>query len=31
MIEVMSRLDERIGDDDEYDLDLFLEEAVPQD
>jgi ferredoxin len=28
MIEVMARLDERLGDDDEPDLDLLLEEAV---
>ena len=28
MIEVMSRLDERLGDEDEPDLDLLLEEAV---
>ena len=30
MVEVMSRLEERIGDEDEPDLDLFLEEAVSQ-
>ncbi|MBA7657921.1 hypothetical protein ES703_65864 [subsurface metagenome] len=30
MIEVMSRLERRIGDEDEPDLDLFLEEAVSQ-
>ena len=30
MIEVMSRLGQRIGDEDEPDLDLFLEEAVSQ-
>ena len=28
MIEVMSRLEQRIGDDDEPDLDLFMEEAL---
>jgi ferredoxin len=28
MVEVMSRLKERIGDEDEPDLDLFLEEAI---
>ncbi len=28
VVEVMSRLQQRIGDDDELDLDLFLEEAV---
>ena len=28
MVEVMSRLEQRIGDEDELDLDLFLEEAV---
>jgi epoxyqueuosine reductase QueG len=28
MVEVMSRLEGRIGDEDEPDLDLFLEEAV---
>jgi hypothetical protein len=28
MIEVMSRLERRIGDGDEPDLDLFLEEAL---
>ena len=31
MIEVMSRLEQRIGDEDEPDLDLFLEEAISQD
>lgn len=30
MVEVMSRLQQRIGDEDEPDLDLFLEEAVSQ-
>ena len=30
MVEVMSRLEERIGDEDEPDLDLFLEEAISQ-
>ncbi|MAF85010.1 MAG: hypothetical protein CL875_00770 [Dehalococcoidales bacterium] len=30
MIEVMSRLEKRIGDEDEPDLDLFLEEALSQ-
>jgi len=30
MIEVMSRLERRIGDEDEPDLDLFLEEALSQ-
>ncbi len=30
MIEVMSRLEQRIGDEDEPDLDLFLEEAIGQ-
>ena len=30
MIEVMSRLEQRIGDEDEPDLDLFLEEALSQ-
>ena len=30
MIEVMSRLERRIGDEDELDLDLFLEEAASQ-
>ncbi len=30
MIEVMSRLDERMGDGEEPDLDLFLEEALSQ-
>jgi ferredoxin len=28
MVEVMSRLERRIGDEDETDLDLFLEEAI---
>lgn len=28
MLEVMSRLEQRIGDEDEPDLDLFLEEAI---
>jgi len=28
LVEVMSRLAQRIGDDQEPDLDLFLEEAV---
>jgi hypothetical protein len=28
MAEVMSRLEQRIGDDEEFDLDLFLEEAI---
>jgi ferredoxin len=28
MVEVMSRLEQRIGDEDELDLDLFLEETV---
>jgi len=28
MIEVMSRLEQRIGDEDEPDLDLFIEEAI---
>ncbi|MFH1775678.1 MAG: 4Fe-4S dicluster domain-containing protein [Chloroflexota bacterium] len=28
MLEVMSRLEQRIGDDEEPDLDLFLEEAI---
>lgn len=28
MIEVMSRLEQRIGDEDEPDLDLYLEEAI---
>ncbi len=28
MVEVMSRLEQRIGDEDELDLDLFLEEAL---
>ncbi len=31
MAEVMSRLEQRIGDDEEFDLDLFLEEAISQD
>ena len=30
MVEVMSRLEKRIGDEDEPDLDLFLEEALSQ-
>ena len=30
MLEVMSRLEKRIGDEDEPDLDLFLEEALSQ-
>ncbi len=30
MVEVMSRLEQRIGDEDEPDLDLFLEEAIGQ-
>ena len=30
MLEVMSRLEQRIGDEDEPDLDLFLEEALSQ-
>jgi ferredoxin len=30
MIEVMSRLEQRIGDEEEPDLDLFLEEAISQ-
>ena len=30
MVEVMSRLEQRIGDEDEPDLDLFLEEAINQ-
>lgn len=30
MIEVMSRLEQRIGDEDEPDLDLFIEEVVTQ-
>lgn len=30
MVEVMSRLEQRIGDEDELDLDLFLEEALSQ-
>jgi len=28
MLEVMSRLEQRIGDEDEPDLDLFVEEAL---
>ncbi len=28
MIEVMSRLEQRIGDEEELDLDLFLEEVI---
>ncbi len=28
LVEVMSRLDQRIGDDEDLDLDLFLEEAI---
>ena len=28
MVEIMSRLEQRIGDEDELDLDLFLEEAI---
>jgi len=28
MIEVMSRLEQRIGEEDEPDLDLFVEEAI---
>jgi len=28
MVEVMARLEQRIGDEDELDLDLFLEEAI---
>jgi ferredoxin len=28
MVEVMSRIEQRIGDENEPDLDLFLEEAV---
>jgi ferredoxin len=31
MVEVMSRLEQRIGDEDELDLDLFLEEAINPD
>ena len=31
MVQVMSRLEQRIGDEDELDLDLFLEEALSQD
>ena len=31
MVEVMSRLEQRIGDEDEPDLDLLLEEAIGQD
>jgi ferredoxin len=30
MVEVMSRLEQRIGDEDELDLDLFLEETISQ-
>jgi ferredoxin len=30
MVEVMSRLEQRLGDENEPDLDLFLEEAVSQ-
>ena len=30
MVEVMSRLEQRIGDENEPDLDLFLEEAISQ-
>ena len=30
MAEVMSRLEQRIGDEEEFDLDLFLEEAISQ-
>ncbi len=30
MVEVVSRLEQRIGDEDELDLDLFLEEAISQ-
>ncbi len=30
MVEVMSRLEQRIGDEDEPDLDLFLEEVISQ-
>jgi ferredoxin len=30
LVEAMSRLEKRIGDDDDLDLDLFLEEAVSQ-
>jgi hypothetical protein len=30
MVEVMSRLEQRIGDEDEPDLDLFLEETISQ-
>ena len=30
MVEVMSRLEQRIGDETELDLDLFLEEAISQ-
>ena len=30
MLEVMSRLEQRIGDEDEPDLDLFMEEAITQ-
>jgi hypothetical protein len=28
MIEVMSRLEQRIGDEEELDLDLFVEEVI---
>jgi hypothetical protein len=28
MVEVMSRIEQRVGDEDEPDLDLFLEEAL---
>jgi ferredoxin len=31
MVEIMSRLEQRIGDENEPDLDLFLEEAISQD
>jgi len=30
MIDVMSRLEQRIGDEDEPDLDLFVEEALEE-
>ncbi|MFC1977963.1 4Fe-4S dicluster domain-containing protein [Chloroflexota bacterium] len=30
MVEVMSRLEQRVGDEDEPDLDLFLEETISQ-
>ncbi len=30
LVEVMCRLEQRIGDEDEPDIDLFLEEAVTQ-